>query len=67
MTQKEKIINAFKRGEKLTTLTAALKGLGVKLPTRVGELERDTKMKFKRVKKCNKKTNTIWFEYSLIK
>ncbi len=65
MTQKQKIINYFKSGKKASTLTAAIKGLGVKLSTRANELEREYGVKFDRKKCYNKKNNTRWLEYSL--
>lgn len=64
-TQKQRIIDYLKIGKKLTTLTAAMKGFGVKLPNRISEIERETKLKFNRVWKENK--NSRWIEYSLKK
>jgi len=41
MTQKERLLKAFRSGEKLSTYSATVKKLTTKLPTRVGEFEQD--------------------------
>lgn len=67
MKQKQRIINYFKTGKKLTTLQAVYKGMGTRLPNRVIELEQEFGVRFTRIPKQNKKTNTRWLEFSLPK
>lgn len=64
MTQKQRIVNALIKG-KLTSLSGALNGLGVKLPSRLGELEKELNIKFNRTPKKNKTSH--WLEYSVNK
>lgn len=67
MTQKQRIINYFISGNKASTLTAAMKGLGVKISTRTSELEREYGVRFDRKPCYNRKLKQRWFEYSLPK
>ena len=64
MTQKQRIVNALIKC-KLTTLTGALSGLGTKIPSRLGEIEKDLNVRFNRTPKKNKTSH--WLEYSVNK
>jgi hypothetical protein len=41
MTQKQRLIEAFKKGKSFTTYSATVAKLTTKLPTRIGEMERE--------------------------
>jgi hypothetical protein len=63
MTQKQRIVETLSK-RPLTTLDAAILGLGVKLQTRIGEIERELNVRFTRTVKKNRENNNRWFEYS---
>jgi hypothetical protein len=62
MNQKQKIVKSLING-KLTVLTAMLKGLGTKLSTRIGEIEKEINVRFHR-HQITKKNGDYHFEYS---
>jgi hypothetical protein len=63
MTQKQRIVETLSK-RPLTTLDAAILGLGVKLQTRIGEIERELNVKFERKKIKSSYTGNICFKYS---
>lgn len=62
MTQKQKIVKAILKGS-LTVLSAAQKGLGVKLSTRLGEIQEEINVKFHH-HQVTKKNGDYYFIYS---
>lgn len=55
MTQKQKIVSVFLQGKSLTTYTAAVSRITTKLPTRIGEIEKEIGVRFERKKIKSKK------------
>ncbi len=64
MTQKQKIVSSFLQGKSLTTYTAAVSRITTKLPTRIGEVEKEIGVRFER-KKIESKNVATHFSYSI--
>lgn len=64
MTQKQRIVETLSK-RPLTTLDAAILGLGTKVNSRICELEKELNFRCKREPKKNKHSH--WLEYSVNK
>lgn len=60
--QKREIVKTLLKKQSLTTLQCALLGLGVKLPSRIAEIEEELDIRFNR--EWERKNKSMYYRYS---